>query len=122
MPTDMTKHGRRIARRLIGLYLILGAVAVVVVVVVVNAGANEKAQPVIAGGYTASAPNACLGPLPPRAGGAPLPVTAPAQPRVTGPSFNLLQSGQFVNITNNAGTLSGSCALRPGAFAAAGTA
>jgi Kef-type K+ transport system membrane component KefB len=105
---------------LIGFYLILAAVTTAVVVVVVNQGATEKAQPVIAGGYNATAPNTCLGPVPLPVGGAALPPTAPAQPRVTGAAFNLLQSGQFVNIANNAGTLSGQLRLQPGSLPGGG--
>ena len=41
----------------------------------------------------------------------PLPATAPAQAAAAGPSFNVLQSGQFVNFTNNQGTLGGKLRL-----------
>ncbi len=100
--------------------MILASISVAVVVVVVDRGANEKAQPAIAGGYVASAPNACLGPPPAPPRGEPLPLTAPAQPKPSGPAFNVLQSGQFVNLTNNAGTLSGELRLHPGAVAGNG--
>ena len=92
-------------------YLITAAISAVVVALVINSGQGEKAQPVIAGGYLASAPNACLGPVPKPPGGIPLPATAPAQKPALGPSFNILQSGQFVNINNNAYTLGGQLRL-----------
>ncbi len=114
MSSETGMPGGRLAGRLIAFYLILAAISVAVVVIVVDKGRNEKAQPVIAGGYDASAPNPCLGAVPKRVGGAPLPPTAPAQPAPAGPSFNLQQSGQFVNITNNQGTLSGQLRLHPG--------
>jgi Kef-type K+ transport system membrane component KefB len=106
--------------RLIAFYGFLVAISVAVVVVVVDAGRNEKAEPVIAGGYTASAPAACLGAVSPPVGGARLPKTAPAQPPPSGPAFNVNQSGQFVNLTNNQGTLSGQLRLHPGAVAGGG--
>ena len=106
--------------RLIAFYLITTVVTVVVVILVVSKGANETAQPSIAGGYNAAAPNACLGAVPPPAGGAPLPSTAPAQAAASGPQFNLLQSGQFVNITNNQGTLGGTLRLHPGTLSGGG--
>ena len=45
------------------------------------------------------------------AGGIPLPATAPTQVPASGPSFNVLQSGQFVNFTNNQNTLGGQLRL-----------
>lgn len=108
-----TKRGR-IAGRMIFFYAILAAITVAVVAIVVDRGRTEKAQPVIAGGYDASAANACLGAVPPPASGAPLPPTAPAQAKPAGPAFNLLQSGQFVNVTNNQDTLGGQLRLHPG--------
>jgi Kef-type K+ transport system membrane component KefB len=117
----MAERAKRVpAARLIAFYLIIVIVAVVVVVVVANKGSGETAQPTIAGGYNAAVPNACLGTVPPPAGGAPLPSTAPAQAAATGPQFNLLQSGQFVNITNNQGTLGGTLRLHPGALPGGG--
>jgi Kef-type K+ transport system membrane component KefB len=100
------------ARRLLVFYGVLVAVAAVVVIVVVDQGRSEHAQPVIAGGYVASAPAPCLGPVPRPPGGAPLPPTAPAQAPQTGPSFSIEQSGQFVNITNNQGTVGGQLRLQ----------
>jgi Kef-type K+ transport system membrane component KefB len=120
MPSETRMPRGRLAGRVIAFYLILAAITVAVVVIVVDKGRNEKAQPVIAGGYDASAPNACLGAVAKRVGGAPLPPTAPAQPAPAGPSFNLQQSGQFVNIANNHGTLSGQLRLHPGSVSGAG--
>jgi Kef-type K+ transport system membrane component KefB len=110
-----------IGGRLIAFYTILAVITAVVVVIVVDQGSKEKPQPIFAGGYSASAPNACLGPTPKPAGGLPLPSTAPAQAAVTGPSFNVVQSGQFVNLTNNQDTLGGQLRLHPGTVAGGGT-
>jgi Kef-type K+ transport system membrane component KefB len=110
----------RLTKRLIAFYGILGVIAAAVVVYVVDKGSTEKALPSIAGGYAASAPNACLGPVPKAAGGLPLPPTAPAQPKVTGPSFNVLQSGEFVNFTNNQSTLGGQLRLNSTELAGGG--
>jgi Kef-type K+ transport system membrane component KefB len=93
-------------------YVVLAAVAAAVVAIVVAKGGKEHAQPPIAGEYIAAAPTPCLGPVPPRPGGAPLPSTAPAQPVATGPLFNVNQSGQFVNLTNNQGSLTGQLRLQ----------
>jgi Kef-type K+ transport system membrane component KefB len=117
MSSEPSMSRGRLAGRVIAFYVILAAITVAVVVIVVDKGRNEKAQPAIAGGYDASAPNACLGAVPKPVGGAPLPPTAPAQPAPAGPSFNLQQSGQFVNIGNNQGTLSGQLRLHPGSGA-----
>ena len=103
--------GSRLARRLVIFYAIIAAIGVVVVVFVVSKGGNEKAQPAIAGGYTLSAASPCIGPVPKPAGGIPLPPTAPTQVAAAGPSFNVLQSGQFVNFTNNQNTLGGQLRL-----------
>jgi Kef-type K+ transport system membrane component KefB len=81
------------------------------VVFAVQKGGNENPQPSIAGGYTLSAANPCIGPVPKPAGGIPLPPTAPTQVAASGPSFNVLQSGQFVNFTNNQNTLGGQLRL-----------
>jgi len=111
-----TSRGR-MGARMGWFYGILAAVTVVVVVVVVNKGHNEKALPAIAGGYAATAPNPCLGPVPPKPGGAPLPPTAPGQPPASGPLFNVLQSGQFVNFGNNQNTLGGQLKLNTATLA-----
>jgi Kef-type K+ transport system membrane component KefB len=108
----------RVARRLIVFYVVLAAVSAAVVVAVISNGQSEKAQPVIAGGYDATAPNACLGSASAPVAGAPLPPTAPAPPAPAGPWFNVTQSGQFVNFTNSQGTLSGQLRLKAGATGA----
>ncbi len=111
MPGQEEVSGSRLARRLVIFYAIIAAIGVVVVVFVVSKGGNEKAQPAIAGGYTLSAASPCIGPVPKPAGGIPLPPTAPTQVAAAGPSFNVLQSGQFVNFTNNQNTLGGQLRL-----------
>src|ERR1700739_246770 len=105
--------GGRLARRLIIFYAIIAVIGAAVVIFVVSKGGNEKAQPSIAGGYTLSTANPCIGPVPKPAGGIPLPPTAPTQVAATGASFNVLQSGQFVNFTNNQNTLGGQLRLNP---------
>jgi K+:H+ antiporter len=111
MPSRMWLSRGRLAGRVIAFYATLAAVTVAVVIVVVNQGRGEHAQPVIAGGYAATAPNPCLGKLPKPPGGTPLPPSAPVQPRATGPSFNVVQSGQFVELSNNQFTLGGQLRL-----------
>ena len=86
-------------------YAVLAAITVAVVAIVVSAGQDEHGLKSIAGGYDAAAPIACLGTPPKPTLGPPLPATAPAQPKVAGPSFDVKQSGQFVNLTNVQGTL-----------------
>src|SRR3954453_3963603 len=95
-------------------YVVLGLVTAAVAILVLSAGSDEHAQKSIAGGYDVSAPNACLGTPPPPPSGPPLPPTAPAQPRVGGPSFDVKQSGEFVNVTNTQGNLSGKLRLEGG--------
>jgi Kef-type K+ transport system membrane component KefB len=109
-----------LAARLTAFYAVLAAITVAVVIIVIDQGQGEHAQPVIAGGYTASAPNSCLGPVPKPPGGVPLPATAPAQPKTAGPSFNIVQSGQFVNLTNNQQTLGGQLRLSSHALSGGG--
>src|SRR5690349_4821376 len=111
MPGQTEMSGSRMARRLITFYAIIAVVGVAVVIFVISKGGNEKAQPSIAGGYTLASASPCIGPVPKPAGGVPLPPTAPTQVPAAGPSFNLLQSGQFVNFTNNQNTLGGQLRL-----------
>jgi Kef-type K+ transport system membrane component KefB len=92
-------------RRLIAFYAVLAIVTAAVAALVISKGEEEQAQPSIAGGYDATGPHACLGPAPPPPKGPPLPPTAPPQAQVTGPSFDVKQSGQFVNFSNTQGTL-----------------
>src|SRR5690349_7305396 len=110
MPSE-TGTGAGLMRRLIAFYVIVAAITVGVVIYVVDRGKDEKAQPAIAGTYQSAALNSCIGPAPKPVGGAPLPPTAPTQVPAPGPSFNVLQSGQFVNFTNNQGTLGGKLRL-----------
>ena len=112
MPGQKDMPRGRLVTRLITFYVILAVIGVAVVVLVISKGGNEKAQPAIAGGYAAAAANPCIGPVPKPAPGIPLPATAPAQAAATGPSFNVLQSGQFVNFTNNQNTLGGTARLQ----------
>ena len=95
-------------------YVLLAAITAIVAIVVISAGQDKHAQPPIAGGYDASAPNPCLGPTPPKPTGAPLPITAPGQPAAGGPSFDVKQSGEFVNFTNSQNTLGGKLRLNGG--------
>ncbi len=76
------------ARQLAIYYVLLAVAIAVVTIVVVGAGEDKKAQPPIAGGYDVERPNACLG-----------------------PSFDVTQSGQFVNLSNLQGTLGGKLRL-----------
>ena len=82
MPGEMSRG--RLVQRLITFYAILAVIAVAVVIFVVDKGGSEKAQPAIAGGYTASTASPCIGPVPKPVGGTPLPATAPAQAAATG--------------------------------------
>src|SRR5437764_12255400 len=107
--TDVSRSG--LASRLGVFYAILAAVTVAVVIIVIDKGRNEKPQPAIAGGYVSTAAAPCIGPGPKPVGGQPLPPTAPTQLPATGPSFNVLQSGQFVNFKNNQNTLGGKLRL-----------
>src|SRR5205085_1411272 len=112
MPSDEGTPRGYSATRFITFYAVLALLTAAVVVYVFGKGHKEKPLPSIAGGYVASASTPCLGPVPTPAGGTPLPSTAPAQPKTPGPLFNVLQSGEFVNFTNNQGTLSGQLRLK----------
>ena len=72
-------------------YAVLALITAAVAAVVISAGHDEKARPSIAGGYDARGPVPCLG-----------------------PSFDVKQSGEFVNFTNNQSTLSGRLRLKGG--------
>src|SRR5215472_1102263 len=111
MPGQKALSRGELVRRLGIFYAIIAVVGVAVVIFVVSKGGDEKAQPAIAGGYTMAAASPCIGPVPKPAGGIPLPATAPTQVAASGPSFNVLQSGQFVNFTNNQNTLGGQLRL-----------
>jgi Kef-type K+ transport system membrane component KefB len=101
--------------RLIVLYVVLGVLTVLVASVVIARGQDEHPQPAIAGGYDATAPNSCLAAAAPAAKAVDFPSTAPAQPAPAGPSFDVKQSGQFVNLSNVQGTLGGKLRLEEGA-------
>jgi Kef-type K+ transport system membrane component KefB len=111
MPVPKELPRGKLASRLIIFYAIIAVIGVAVVIFVVSKGGEEKAQPAIAGGYTLAAASPCIGPVPKPPGGIPLPATAPTQVPASGPSFNVLQSGQFVNFTNNQNTLGGKLRL-----------
>ena len=98
-------------RRLIVFYAVLALITAAVAIVVIGAGEDKKGQPSIAGGYDATEANDCLGPAPTPTEGPPLPPTAPPQAQVEGPSFDVKQSGQFVNLSNTQGTLGGKLRL-----------
>src|SRR3954447_23083825 len=95
-------------------YAVLALLTAAVAAVVLSAGHDEKAQPSIAGGYDATTPVACLGAPPPKTAAPPLPATAPVQPSVNGPSFDVKQSGEFVNLSNSQSTLGGRLRLQGG--------
>ncbi len=99
-------------RQLAIYYALLVLAVTIVTIVVVQAGEDEKAQPSIAGGYDVEAPNACLGATPKPPPGKQLPPEAPPAPKAPGPSFDVKQSGQFVNLSNIQGTLGGKLRLR----------
>src|SRR3954467_4131970 len=85
-------------------YAVLALLTAAVAAIVISAGHDEKAQPSIAGGYDARAPVPCLGPLPPGIGSA----------AARGPSFDVKQSGEFVNFTNTQSTLGAKLRLKDG--------
>lgn len=118
MQADANEPGTASPLRLGVLYVALFALVAIVATVVISKGQDEHPQASIAGGYDANAANACLGTPPAPAKAVTLPSTAPAQAPPTGPSFDVRQSGQFVNLTNPAGTLTGKLRLEDGAAGA----
>ncbi len=98
---------------MVALFLALIAATIAGVVVLIERGARERTSPAIAGGYDLSRPSSCFGAPPAIPLGAPLPGTAPAQRPFAPGSFDLQQSGQFVTISNAAGTLGGKLRLHP---------
>ena len=103
--------------RLTVYYVFLAAAVAAVAVIVFRAGEDKQAQPSIAGGYDLKGVNSCVGTPPQKPKGKPLPATAPPQPPVAGPSFDVRQSGQFVNLSNTQGTLGGRLRLKEKALA-----
>ncbi|MEA2467931.1 MAG: hypothetical protein QOJ57_2057, partial [Thermoleophilaceae bacterium] len=95
-------------------YVVLAVITAAVAAIVISAGKDEKAQKSIAGGYDATGAVACLGAPPPKAAGAPLPSTAPSQAAVNGPSFDVKQSGQFVNLGNTQSSISAQLRMEGG--------
>jgi Kef-type K+ transport system membrane component KefB len=93
--------------RLIVFYIALFAITATVAAIVIAAGNDKKGLESIAGGYDAAAPNACLGTPPAKPAGQPLPRTTPNQPVVAGPSFDVKQSGEFVNLSNSQKSIGG---------------
>ncbi|MEA2445719.1 MAG: hypothetical protein QOJ12_3011, partial [Thermoleophilales bacterium] len=93
--------------RLIVFYVALFAITAAAAIFVISSGSDKKGLESIAGGYDAAAPNACLGTPPAKAKGRPLPPTTPIQPVVAGPSFDVKQSGQFVNLSNSQKSIGG---------------
>ncbi|MEA2218345.1 MAG: hypothetical protein QOJ35_971 [Solirubrobacteraceae bacterium] len=111
MEAHASEPGTASPTRLIIFYILLGVLTAGVAIAVIAKGKDEHPQPAIAGGYDATAPNACLG-APSTAKKVVYPSTAPAQAPPGGPSFDVRQSGQFVNVTNPQGTLSGKLRLK----------
>ena len=96
-------------------YVVLALITAVVAIVVISAGKDEKAQPSIAGGYDATGPAACLGAPPPSPRARRCPPRHRRSRSRTGPSFDVKQSGQFVNFSNTQSTLGGKLRLEGGA-------
>lgn len=106
-PSAADDHGPAASgARLTVFYVVLALLTAGVAAVVVSLGQDEKAQPPIAGGYDADQAVPCLGTPPAPVEGPALPSTAPATAPVAGPSFDVKQSGEFVNLSNFQGTLS----------------
>src|SRR5687767_6190024 len=71
-------------RTLIAIYVVMAIAVATVAAVVITAGQDLEPEPPIAGGYDLAQPDPCLG-----------------------ASFDLRQSGEFVNLENAGGTLGG---------------
>jgi hypothetical protein len=85
----------RVNPAMVALYVALIAATVAGVVALIDRGAREHAQPGIAGGYSLSGFDRCIGP----AG-----------------TFDVQQSGEFVALSNAAGTLGGQLRFRGAAL------
>ncbi len=70
--------------RLVAIYVVMGIAVAVVAILALTAGEDRSPQPSVAGGYDLASPDPCLG-----------------------ESFDLRQSGEFVNAENVDGTLGG---------------
>src|SRR5947209_20190619 len=77
----------------IAYYALLVLVTGVVVVIAATTGSRKHAQPALAGGYDVSAGATCLG-----------------------PTFDLQQSGQFVDLSNVQGTVGGGLTFKHGSL------
>jgi Kef-type K+ transport system membrane component KefB len=80
-------------RTLIALYVVMGLAVALVTALVLTAGEDREPQPEIAGGYDTQGQNACLG-----------------------PTFDVKQSGKYVNFDNAKGTLGGQLEFDQGAL------
>ncbi|MDX6484432.1 MAG: hypothetical protein QOE95_2203, partial [Gaiellaceae bacterium] len=109
--SNASEPGTAKPTRLIIFYIVLGVLTAGVAIAVISKGKDEHPQPAIAGGYDAAVANACLG-APSTAKKVVYPSTAPGQPPPAGPSFDVRQSGQFVNVSNPQGTLGGKLRLK----------
>jgi Kef-type K+ transport system membrane component KefB len=107
----MSSDGGTGIGRLAATYVVLIAVVVAGAVLLIDRGNSEQALPSIAGQYSLSAPNLCFGAPPPAPTGAPLPSTAPPQPPRVGGSFQLQQSGAFVDLSSPTDSLGGQLTL-----------
>jgi len=99
---------------MVTLYAALIAATIAGVVILIEHGTREHPPPAIAGGYDVLKLTRCLGTPAPHPPGPPLPSTAPGQPPVPAASFDVQQSGEFVSITNAAGSLGGDLRLQGG--------
>ena len=97
--------------RLIAFYVVLLAVTAATAAIVFATGADKRGVESMAGGYDVASPNACLGTPPSPPGGRPLPPSAPPQAQIAGPSFDVKQSGEFVNLSNAQKSISGKLRL-----------
>ncbi len=78
-------------RTLIAIYVVMAIAVAIVAIVVISAGEDLEAEPSIAGGYDLAEPDPCLG-----------------------TTFDLRQSGEFVNIENADNSLGGSLRTEQG--------
>jgi Kef-type K+ transport system membrane component KefB len=107
----LREAAKRSSTAMVALYVVLVAATIGGVTALIERGAHQHAQPEIAGGYDLRQPNHCFGPLGAILAGAALPRTAPAQPPAVAESFDVQQSGQFVSLSNAAGSLGGQVRL-----------
>jgi Kef-type K+ transport system membrane component KefB len=89
------------------LYLALIVATIAAVVLLIEHGAHGHAQPSIAGGYVLLQPNPCFGTPP----GLPHEALLPGAGQAPAAWFDVQQSGEFVSLSNAAGTLGGQLRL-----------